>query len=209
VIWYQGEANANPSTAYTYRQIFPGLIRDWRLKRGQGDFPFYYVQLAGFASRLNESWAVLRESQLKTLALPNTGMAVAIDIGEAKDIHPKNKKDVGERLALWALAKDYGKKVEYSGPIYKNMKIEGKNIVLSFDHAGGLYAKDGKLRGFQIAGKDHKFVSAAALIKDNKVIVSNPFIKQPAAVRYAWEAFPAGCNLYNGVNLPASPFRTD
>jgi len=209
VIWYQGEANANPNTAYTYRQIFPGLIRDWRKKWEQGDFPFYYVQLASFSTRLSKSWAILRESQLKTLALANTGMAVAIDVGEAKDIHPKNKKDVGERLALWALAKDYDKKLEYSGPLYKKMKRNGSKIIISFSHANGLYAKNGKLKGFEIAGKDKKFSPANAKISGSKVIVSSPGVKHPAIVRYAWKGYPTGCNLYNQEKLPASPFRTD
>jgi sialate O-acetylesterase len=208
VIWYQGEANANPSTAFTYRKIFPGLISDWRNKWGQGEFPFYFVQLAGFSTRLSQSWAVLRESQLKTLSVPNTGMVVAVDIGEAKDIHPKNKKDVGERLSLCALAKVYGKKLEYSGPLYEKMQRNGNKVTLCFSHNDGLHAKGGSLKGFELAGKDKKFYPADAVISADKVIVSSPEVKHPAIVRYAWKGYPQNCNLYNKANLPASPFRT-
>jgi sialate O-acetylesterase len=212
-IWYQGETNAG--RAYQYRELFPLMIRQWRQDWGQGDFPFYFVQLANFMAvkeqPADSAWAELREAQTMTLRTPNTGMAVIIDIGEANDIHPKNKQDVGQRLALWALAKDYGKKnLIYSGPMYRSMETKGNQIVLSFDHVGsGLLAKDGgTLRGFAIAAADKKFVWADARIVGNTVVVSSPAVPDPVAVRYAWAENPV-CNLYNREGLPANPFRTD
>ena len=209
-IWYQGESNAG--RAYQYRKLFPAMIEDWRHAWGY-PFSFYFVQLANFTDALPEpvdsDWAELREAQTMTLALKNTGMAVTIDIGEAKDIHPKNKQDVGKRLALNALAKDYGKKVVFSGPMYKSMKVDGNKVAVAFDHAdGGLVAKVGALKGFAVAGADKKFVWADAAIKGNSVIVSSDKVSQPVAVRYAWANNPV-CNLFNGAELPASPFRTD
>ena len=220
-IWYQGESNAGRGEQY--QRLFPALIQSWRTRWGQGDFPFYFVQLANFngkspnmeitykkpATPEAHPWAELREAQFMTLALTNTGMAVAIDLGEANKIHPANKIDVGKRLSRWALAKDYGKKVSFSGPFYKSMKIEGEKIRLSFNHTdGGLLAKGAKLEGFAVAGANQQFVWADAVIEGDTVVVSNPAIGSPVAVRYAWEFFPL-CNLYNGAGLPASPFRTD
>jgi sialate O-acetylesterase len=211
-IWYQGESNAG--RAYQYRTLFPAMIKNWRKDWGLGQFPFLFVQLANFMQTKPEpgdsAWAELREAQLMTLSLPNTGMAVIIDIGEADNIHPKNKQDVGKRLALWALAKTYGKKLVYSGPIYKSMKVDGNSIVLSFDHVGGgLVAKGGEeLKGFAIAGADKKFVWADAKIEGDTVVVSSEKVAEPVAVRYAWADNPV-CNLYNKEDLPASPFRTD
>jgi sialate O-acetylesterase len=212
VIWYQGENNVG--RAYQYRDLFKTLIQDWRQRWGEGDFPFLFVQLANFMARAPQPsehpWAELREAQLMALELPNTGMAVAIDIGDAEDIHPKNKQEVGRRLALNALKLVYGKDVVYSGPIYKSMTAEGNKIRIAFDHTGGgLVAKDkGKLLGFAIAGADKKWVWADAVISGDKVIVSSDYVPQPVAVRYAWAANPL-CNLYNKEGLPASPFRTD
>ena len=151
----------------------------------------------------------MREAQSITLALPNTGQAIAIDIGEAADIHPKNKQEVGRRLALNALAKDYGKDIEFSGPVYKSMKVENGKVHLAFDHAKGLNAKGGPLKRFEIAGADEKFVWANAKVEGETVIVSSEQIESPVAVRYAWAHNPEGCNLYNAAGLPASPFRTD
>jgi sialate O-acetylesterase len=211
-IWYQGESNAE--RAYQYRALFKSLIEDWRSAWGQGNFPFIFVQLANFkrTEKLpkDDSWAELREAQLMALELPNTGMAVTIDIGDAVDIHPKNKQDVGKRLALNALAKVYGKDVAFSGPLYKSMKIDGSKIIIEFTNTNkGLKIKgDRELKGFAIAGSDKKFVWANAKIDGEKVIVWNSEIKNPVAVRYAWAANPI-CNLYNGADLPASPFRTD
>ena len=211
-IWYQGESNAG--RAYQYRKLFPAMITNWRKDWGQGDFSFLFVQLANFMAvdpePVDSEWAELREAQLMTLALPNTGMAVIIDIGEAKDIHPKNKQDVGKRLALWALAKTYGKDLVYSGPIYKSMKTEGNKIRLDFEHVGGgLIAGGGEpLKGFAVAGADRKFVWADAKIDGNTVVINSDEVSEPVAVRYGWANNPV-CNLYNKEGLPATPFRTD
>ncbi len=211
-IWYQGESNAG--RAYEYRTLFPAMIQDWREAWAQGDFPFLFVQLANFMAVKPEpgesAWAELREAQTMTLALPKTGMAVAIDIGDANDIHPRNKQDVGKRLALNALAIAYGKKVVYSGPLYERMRREGNAIRLYFKHVnGGLTTPNGEpLRGFAIAGADRRFVWAEARIEGNTVVVSSPQVLEPVAVRYAWADNPV-CNLYNRAGLPASPFRTD
>ncbi len=211
-IWYQGESNAG--RAYQYRELFPAMIEDWRAAWNQGDFPFLFVQLANFLERKPEpgesAWAELREAQLMTLDLRNTGMAVIIDIGEAKDIHPRNKQDVGKRLALIALNRTYGRHVAFSGPLYHAMRIRDGKIILLFKHAnGGLVAKNGeRLRGFAIAGLDREFVWADAVIQGDKVVVWSDKVPEPVAVRYAWADNPE-CNLYNGAGLPASPFRTD
>ncbi len=212
VVWYQGESNAG--RAYQYRKLFSAMITDWRNAWGNDNFSFYFVQLANFADTkpdpAEDDWAELREAQNMALTLKNTGMAVTIDIGDAKDIHPKNKQEVGRRLALNALAKDYGKNVDYFGPMYKSMSVKGSEIAVKFAHTDdGLVAKDGEaLKGFAIAGADKKFVWADAKIKGNKVLVSSPQVAKPVAVRYAWAHNPV-CNLFNGAGLPASPFRTD
>jgi sialate O-acetylesterase len=211
-IWYQGESNAG--RAYQYRKLLPAMIGDWRTRWGEGDFPFYIVQLANWQELQkqpgDDAWAELREAQSLTAKnVPHTGIAVTIDIGDAADIHPKNKQDVGKRLALNALAKDYGKKIEYSGPLYRSMHKQGGKIVLTFDHAvGGLVAKGDKPEGFAIAGDDKKWVWADAKIEGSTVVVSSPQVANPVAVRYAWHINPI-CNLYNQAGLPASPFRTD
>ncbi len=211
VIWYQGESNDN--RARQYQTLFPALIRNWHTAWGEGNFPFLYVQLANYMARKPEpsesNWAELREAQLMTLDEPETGMAVIIDIGETDSIHPKNKQDVGHRLALWALAKTYNRNMEFSGPLYESYKIEGNKIRVSFSHARGLCTGDnGKVRGFSIAGSNGKFVWADAKIKNNKIIVWNKAVLHPMAVRYAWADNPEA-NLYNAAGLPASPFRTD
>jgi len=210
-IWYQGESNAD--RAQQYQTLFPAMIQDWRKHWNLGDFPFYFVQLANYmkpeAQPVPSAWAELRDAQLKTLSLPNTGMAVTIDIGNPADIHPKNKQEVGRRLALIALAKNYKKDIPYSGPLFSAQKVEGSVIRLSFKHTeDGLKAKDGALKGFAIAGADQHFYWATATIAGNEVVLSNPDVKTPVAVRYGWANSP-GCNLYNGAGLPASPFRTD
>jgi sialate O-acetylesterase len=214
VIWYQGESNAE--RPLEYRELFPALIRDWRNDWHQGDFPFLFVQLPNFMEAKKQpsesNWALLREAQLKTLSLPNTAMAVTIDIGEWNDIHPLDKKDVGKRLALAAEKVAYGDgHVVYSGPLYQSMKIEGKKILLTFsDVGGGLMAKGGgQLKCFAIAGADRRFVWADAKIEGDKVVVWSDRISKPVAVRYAWADNPEGANLYNMEGLPASPFRTD
>jgi len=211
-IWYQGESNAD--RAYQYQTLFPTMIKDWRTKWGQGDFPFYFVQLANYMKANPEpqesAWAELREAQLKTTLLPNTGMATIIDIGDAKDIHPKNKQEVGRRLALIALAKTYGLKVDYSGPVYQAQKVEGQNIVLSFKNAeNGLKAANGdQLKGFAIAGADKKFYWANAVVKGKQIVVNSDKVARPVAVRYAWADNP-DANLVGNSGLPASPFKTD
>lgn len=214
VIWYQGESDT--WKPIEYRKMFPALINNWRQKWNQGNFPFLFVQLPNFMETRDEpsesNWATLREAQLKTLVVPNTGMAVAIDIGEWNDIHPLNKENVGDRLALAALKVAYGEKnVVYSGPIYKCMKIKENKIVLTFTNiGGGLVVKGGnELKTFAICGADKKFVWAKAKIEGNKVIVWNDSISNPVAIRYAWADNPEGVNLYNKEGLPASPFRTD
>ena len=205
-IWYQGESNAG--RAYEYRSIFPAMIQDWR-KAWNSEMTFLFVQLAPYAPPAAYTYAELREAQLLTLKLPKTGMAVITDVGEERDIHPKQKQPVGERLALAARAIAYGEKIEYSGPVYSGLKVEGNRAVLSFKHAGGgLVAKGDKLTGFTIAGADQKFVPAEAEIKGDKIIVSNSSIATPVAVRFGWENWPV-LNLWNKAGLPATPFRTD
>ena len=215
-LWYQGERNTR-TNAYGYRQLLPSMIRDWRSRWGTAagadkayDFPFFFVQLPNFAGRGGDEWPVIRESFLRSLAVPKTGMAVTIDVGDLKDIHPKNKQAVGKRLALSALAVAYGRDVAYSGPVYTSMRIEGGSIRLSFSHVlGGLVARGGgKLTGFTLAGADRKFVPAAAAIDGKTVLVRAAGVGKPAAVRYAWANNPT-CNLTNTVDLPAGPFRTD
>ena len=203
------------------------MISDWREKWGQGDFPFYFVQLANFQARETvpsaSNWAMLREAQTMTLALPNTGMAVIIDIGQGDNIHPRDKMDVGHRLALWALNKVFNKDVVYTGPLYDTMKVEDGKIRVSFKKEGGSLmisaapstqpgvkaeAPLHELKGFAIAGEDKKFVWAEAKIEGDSVVVWSDAVSKPVAVRYAWGNNPE-CNLYNKQGLPASPFRTD
>ncbi len=204
-IWYQGEANE--SKPEQYRELLPLLIRDWR-KQWNRDFPFYYVQLTDYKNT-SFDWPKLREAQFMTLHLENTAMVVSMDIGNPDDIHPKNKQDVGLRLALAARANTYGEKIIYSGPLYDFYQIEGDKIRVTFKHNQGLKAKgDSKLKGFEMAGSDHKFYPADAVIEGNEIVVSSRDVKFPVAVRYAWANSPV-CNLYNAGDLPASPFRTD
>ncbi|HJY28588.1 MAG TPA: sialate O-acetylesterase [Pyrinomonadaceae bacterium] len=210
VIWYQGESNAG--RAYQYRTLFPTMIRDWRSAWGN-NFPFYFVQLANWHANKAEpdesDWAELREAQMMTLREPQTGMAVTIDIGDENDIHPRNKLDVGRRLAAWALADTYKQKVIPSGPLFDRFTIEGNEVRIRFKYADGLKTIDGgPLKGFALAGEDRHFVWADARIEGDTVIVSSPKISKPVAVRYAWADNPIA-NLYNKAGLPASPFRTD
>ncbi|HEY0867950.1 MAG TPA: hypothetical protein VGE01_11245, partial [Fimbriimonas sp.] len=185
-----------------------------RKQWGQGDFPFYFVQLANFRARKPEpsesDWAELREAQLMALSLPRTGMAVTIDIGDATDIHPKNKREVGRRLALHALAKDYGRPVLRTGPLYRSMRVQGNEVQVFFDSVGSrLKTSDGSMvRGFSLAGADRRFVWANARISGSSVVVSSSRVPKPVAVRYGWADNP-DCNLTNSEGLPASPFRTD
>ncbi len=224
-LWYQGEGNGGEGEIYFHKMR--ALIGGWRSSWRQGDFSFYFVQLCthGIDNQKPEGgdgYAKIRSAQTTALSIPNTGMAVTIDIGDG-DLHPKNKLDVGKRLALWALAVDYGKKdIVFSGPLFKEMKVEGSKVRLSFDYVGGglmVGKKDGKnptiadktakLKRFAIAGADKKWVWADAVIEKDSVVVSAPEIPSPVAVRYAFSANPAGANLYSREGLPASPFRTD
>jgi sialate O-acetylesterase len=213
-IWYQGESNAG--RAYQYRALFPAMITDWRKQWNIGDFPFFFVQLANFMQPKphpgESEWAELREAQTMTLSLPNTGMATIIDIGEANDIHPRNKQDVGKRLAFSALKVAYNKDVVPSGPMYKEMQIDGKTAIISLDHLGsGFYLKDkyGYVHGFAIAGSDKVFHWAKAKISGDKIIVWSDAVVTAVAVRYGWADNPDDLNLYNMEGLPAVPFRTD
>ncbi|MFV1995253.1 MAG: sialate O-acetylesterase, partial [Verrucomicrobiales bacterium] len=213
-IWYQGESNA--SRAWEYRKLFPLMIQHWRDEWGQGNFPFYWVQLADFRSQVDEpaesQWAELREAQTRTMSeLENTGEVVILNLGEASDIHPKNKQDVAKRLARWALAREYGLELVHHSPSYKSMENKGAKIMLSFDHVGsGLDTFDIREPvGFAIAGPDKHFVWAdAKIIGTDKVEVWSTGVPDPVAVRYAWAENPV-CNLQNREGLPATPFRTD
>ena len=207
-IWYQGEANVN--RAQQYKRIFPAMINDWRSKWGIGDFPFYFVQLAPFNYGDQDKLPELREAQFMTLKkVPNTGMAVTMDIGNPRDIHPTNKRDVGHRLDLWALANDYGKNIVPSGPLYKSYEVEGRNIRVLFDYAeNGLLSKDGEPTHFEISGNDKEFMPAKAKVEGNSVIVWNEHISNPVAVRYGWSD-TAEPNLFNTEGLPASSFASD
>ncbi|QEG33077.1 sialate O-acetylesterase [Bythopirellula goksoeyrii] len=214
VIWYQGESNAG--RAYQYRDLFPLMITNWRNEWKEGDFPFYWVQLADFGAEKPEpsesGWAELREAQTMTMdKLPNTGEAVIIDVGEGKDIHPRNKVTVGQRLARWALANQYGKKIATHSPRFSSMEKQDGKIILSFDHVdGGWRPFDvNEPIGFTIAGADKQFVKAdAKILDDGRIEVSSSKVTDPVAVRYAWADNPV-CNMYDMVGLPLTPFRTD
>jgi len=216
-IWYQGESNANTfEEATEYSELFPSMIQQWRKDWNIGNFPFLWVQLANYMQpqepSVESNWAVFRESQSKTLKVANTGEAVIIELGEAGDIHPKNKQDVGYRLALAAKKIAYNQDIVYSGPRFKSQEIKDSKIVVSFNHLGtGLKTTDkyGYVKGFTIAGFDKKFVWAKATIENNKVIIWNAAVNNPKYVRYAWADNPDDANLYNNENLPACPFRTD
>ena len=219
VIWYQGESNAlhydgYPQQTHEYEILMRTLIGDWRSQWGQGDFPFLMVQLAPWQDKVKQpqdsGFAGVRAAQLRTaLSVPNTAVAVTTDVGDEKDIHPKKKEPVGARLALAARAIAYGEKIEYSGPIFERMEVEGDKAVLHFRHAhSGLVAKGDHLTGFTIAGKDQKFHNADARIDGDTVVVHSNAVEKPVAVRYGWANYPLG-NLWNKEDLPASPFRTD
>jgi sialate O-acetylesterase len=211
-IWYQGESNAG--RAYEYQTLFPAMIQNWRTDWAQGDFPFFFVQLAPFTKIVAEpqesDWAELREAQrLTALTLPRTAMAVITDVGEENDIHPRKKEPVGARLALAARAVAYGERVEYAGPTYQGMKVRSNQAIVQFRHVGaGLVARGGALTGFTLAGPDRKWFNAQAVIQGDRVIVSSPQVPHPVAVRYGWANYPV-VNLYSQEGLPASPFRTD
>jgi sialate O-acetylesterase len=206
VIWYQGESNADPERASLYERLFPILIEDWRARWGEGDFPFLFVQIANYGP--GEEWPLIREAQRRALTLANTGMAVTIDIGDAGNIHPADKQDVGHRLALLAQKISYGESIEDAGPLFRQAVPEGGAMRIWFDHAeNGLIVRGGRLTGFEVAGADGRFVPAGARVDNGSVLASSPSVPQPRFVRYGWAANPR-CNLYNRDGLPASPFTS-
>ncbi len=220
VLWYQGESNADRyEDAVAYRALFAGMIRDWRRRWALGDVPFLWAQLPNYmppdtAPALHSNWATLRESQAAALALPNTGQAVTVDVGETDNIHPRDKQDVGARLALVARRLVYGQAVEASGPVLRSSRFDGGQVVLGFDHAEGLTVRPrdhapAVLGGFAVAGEDRKFVWAGARVEGGRVVVSSDRVPHPVAVRYAWGDNPDRANLSNAAGLPAAPFRTD
>jgi sialate O-acetylesterase len=220
VIWYQGEANSRPPFNTGYRDLMFALVEDWRADWTTAsaglverrDFPFYLVQLPGYAKGDPEGWPLIREQMLRFWQEgKNTGMVVAIDKGEPDDIHPRDKKPVGERLARFARANAYGENIVFSGPIYKDIRIEGDKAIVTFDHAGGgLTALDGKaLAHFEVAGADARYVPATATVEGTTLVVKSDDVREPRAVRYAWSAYPEGANFGNTDGLPASPFRSD
>jgi len=210
VIWYQGEANSGPDRAPLYARLFQTMIRDWRNAWNEGDFPFLFVQIANWNTAPEALWPEVRDAQRQALALKNTGMAVTIDIGDPENIHPKNKQDVGLRLALAARAIAFGEKIEWSGPLYRELTQEDHALRVWFDHAAGLMAKGattpGGVTGFELAGSDGKYSPAEAKIEGESVVVSSAVVPKPVSVRYGWAANPA-CNLFNKEGLPASPFQ--
>lgn len=214
VIWYQGENSATRGFANLYQAQLETLIGDWRARWGQGDFPFAWVQLPNFrqpqvAPSETSGWVLVREGMLKALRTPQTGMAITVDVGEEKDIHPRNKQAVGERLAQWALSAVYGKSIVPMGPVLKSSAVDGSKVVLTFENCGsGLECHGDHLTGFAICGDDAKFIWADARIDGENVIVSHKDIPNPKSVRYAWASNPV-ISLWNADGLPASPFRTD
>lgn len=213
VLWYQGEANA--VRARQYRKLLPLLIESWRERWGRPELPFLIVQLPNYRGQPGSApppepcWAELREAQARALATPHTALAVTVDLGEAENIHPKNKKEVGRRLALAAFGLVYGKPGLFSGPVFRGAEFRGGKAELAFDHAEGLEARNPPLNNFEIAGTDRRFRPANAEIRGGAVVVSSPEVPSPVAVRYCWKNNPEHCNLYNRAGLPAMPFRTD
>jgi sialate O-acetylesterase len=206
-IWYQGESNASLERAPLYSRIFEDMIEDWRQQWGVGEFPFLFVQIANYNAGPGDGWPQLREQQLKTLELHNTGMAVTIDIGNPTNIHPTDKLDVGLRLARWARVLTYGEKLEDSGPLFRQAVPEGAAIRAYFTHAAGLNAKGGAITGVEVAGADGKWSAATATIEGETIVASSPEVAKPTQVRYGWASSPQ-CNLFNGDQLPASPFTS-
>jgi sialate O-acetylesterase len=211
-IWYQGESNEGNAADYRHLQV--AMVDDWRRAWGQGDFPFCAVALAAFRNPtefdVRSNWALLREAQLDATRSPGIGLASALDLGDAVDIHPRNKRDVGFRLAQWALVETYGRQGPAMGPRYIASTLETGAVRVRFDNVGGgLVARGGELKTVYVAGLDRTFRPATARIEGNSIVASSPEVEQPIALRYAWADNPEGCNLYNAEGLPASPFRTD
>jgi sialate O-acetylesterase len=208
-IWYQGESIVGGKAGIAlYPHVMETLVNQWRQLWGEGEFPFYAVQLPALRNVSNNP--MVREAQAQIASLPKTGFAVTIDVGDPDNVHPKDKEPVGERLALIAFANTYGEKLEYSGPVYSSAHVEGSSMRINFTHGGGgLIAKGGPLEWFQIAGADQHFMNAEATIEGDTIVVKSASVAAPVAVRYAWANYPFGCNLYNAAGLPAAPFRTD
>jgi len=214
VVWYQGETNA--SRAYEYQELFPFMIEQWRKEWGGGDFSFYWVQLANYLPQKpqpgDSQWAELRESQTKTMQLPNTGQAVIIDLGEGNNIHPKNKHDVAARLVRWALAKDYGLKFSYRSPEFKHLDIDGNKAIVTLDYFGSSLRPFGveEAVGFAVCGEDKvwHWAKGKVLLPGDKIELTSDQVEKPVAVRYAWADNPV-CNLFSKDGLPVTPFRTD
>jgi len=208
VLWYQGEANTADWNYAYYAPLFRAMIEDWRAQWKQGDFPFLFVQIANVkASSPTNKWAEIREAQMQTLTLKNTGMAVTADIGEAANVHPRNKQDVADRLARAARKVAYGEEIESSGPIYRSSIVAGDQIKIWFDHGEGLMIKDANMSTFEVAGADKVYHPATASIENGTLILRSPDVPHPVQARYAWLDNPT-CTLYNAAGLPASPFRT-
>jgi sialate O-acetylesterase len=205
VIWYQGESNTVIPRAGLYERLLRTMIGDWRKRWGLGDFPFLYVQLAGFGADADSDWPAVREAQRRTLSVANTAMVQALDLGQQNDIHPDNKREVGRRLSLAARATVYGENVEYSGPLFQSLTLEPDGVRVWFSHAGGLKAKGGALRGFEVQGSDGQWETAAARIDGSTVVL---YCEPSRRVRYAWANWP-DANLFNAVGFPASPFSTE
>ena len=209
VIWYQGETNSALERAPHYHKVFSTLIADWRRHWGEGEFPFLFTQISSFRSSPNEDWPLVREAQLETLSLVNTGMAVTIDVGNPDNVHPSDKQTVGHRLALAGRAVAYGEHIEFSGPLFRETSVEEHAIRVWFTHAAdGLAGKGGALAGFEIAGSDHRFCPAEARIDGQTVVATSPQVEHPLYVRYGWQNAPE-VNLFNAADLPASPFTSD
>jgi sialate O-acetylesterase len=208
-IWYQGESNAGAARAPIYDKVFGAMITDWRRHWQEGNFPFFFVQLADFKASPTDLWPTVRDAQRRTLSLANTGMAVTVDVGDPANIHPADKQSVGQRLALAARSIAYGEKVEYSGPLFRKAGTDGHDMRVWFDHAEGLTVKGGGTpEGFEVAGADRKYQSATAKLDGNGVVVSSPEVMEPKYVRYGWKDVPV-VNLYNSAGLPASPFSSE
>jgi sialate O-acetylesterase len=208
-IWYQGESNAGAARAPIYDKVFGAMITDWRRHWQEGNFPFFFVQLADFKASPVDLWPTVRDAQRRTLSLANTGMAVTVDVGDPANIHPADKQSVGQRLALAARSIAYGEKVEYSGPLFRKAGTDGHDMRVWFDHAEGLTVKGGGTpEGFEVAGADRKYQSATAKLDGNGVVVSSPEVMEPKYVRYGWKDVPV-VNLYNSAGLPASPFSSE
>jgi sialate O-acetylesterase len=207
ILWYQGEANAgHMENALEYHKLFTAMITRWRVQFGQGDVPFYWVQLASF--KPSPSWPYLREAQQQTLSLPNTGQALAIDLGSADTIHPRNKQEVGRRLALIAANQVYKIPIEFSGPVFANADVEGAAMRVWFNYCANSLKADQPVATCELAGADHKFYPAAARVDGNSLVVTSAQVPKPVAVRYSWAGFAEG-HLYNSAGLPAAPFRSD